>query len=143
MTVTPSLQTLIRRAQGHILLGHPTPCWLETISNTHPPLIMSPTLTTDQDHYAPSISRTNKRTGRLRNVFVGRSDVCWKRIGGRRDAIKVTPTFHQRPLPIRVGRAVVEGEENLNDSLLLQSLILSRLAQSTQQRLSQRLVLLQ
>lgn len=140
MTITPSLQILLKRAQGHILLGHPTPCWLETISNTHPPLIMSSTLTTDQDHYAPSISRTNKRTGQMRNVFVGRSGVYWKRIGGRRDAIKVPPTFHQRPLPIRVERVAIEGEEKPNDPILLQSLILSRLAQSTQQRLSQRFV---
>lgn len=144
MTVTPSLQTLIKRAQGHILLGHPTPCWLETVSNTHPPLNMSPILTTDQDHYAPSVARTNKRTGQTRNVYVGRSNIYWKRIGGRRDAIKAPPTFHPRPSPIRFERMAVEGEEGRpDDSLLLQSLLLSRLAQSTQQRLSQRLILSQ
>lgn len=97
------LRTLLKRANGHVRLGHLTPVWLDTVCTTCPPLNLSPPLPSHYDHYAPSVMRISS-TGKAKLIFTGKAYGRERKVegSGRRDANRPTAKFHPRPQPLRL-----------------------------------------
>lgn len=114
------LRRLLKRANGHIRLGRPTPVWLDTVSTTCPPLSFAPPLPSHYDHYAPSIVRISS-TGKVKHIFTGKAYGKESKVegSGRRDANRPTAQFYPRPQSLSFGASRNNGqqESRKNDSI--------------------------